>query len=309
MSSSKDPRLWKVLDRIKKVLELDEKDFAEFLQLRPNQYEKARSQNREVSARSIIALSKQINLGYDQIMTGSIDFRTLSKHFKGEKGVLPKKYSVAAFSKRRTSIYMMDFVEKHYGWEERLAILNRFQMNETLLSNPDEHINLRFPMDICDYLMQYKMAHDELIEIGMNSSKSGLSPIVAGKLKEAKWVGEVYEQMCYEILGKYYEQNYNYRLSNLNRDGCIFVGQPNPMAAELLRLKHVGNPAICLVRQGVIAAMPQLGGRPLSEVRKISCVHEGDAECRFEVRFMPDLGIGINRDVQGAQPLTAQFFH
>lgn len=278
------PSIWNVLERISHELNLGDAGMADLLELTAADYARKHDSRSELSVRAAMRLSERLDLSFDGLVTGRIDFRALAKHFNEERAFLPERYGRAAFSRRRTSIYMLEFIESMYGWKERAHVLRRLQLNETIFSEPDEDINILFAEDVCEYISRYRGGRRDLFQMGLSSSRSVKGGKVLDLLGAASSIKGVYELICY-VTERYFEENYCYQVTRAGPDGCEISGVPNPELLELLELDFAGGPAICEVRRGFTAAVPGYLGLPFASVRKTRCVHEGDPECLFQVDY------------------------
>jgi hypothetical protein len=219
-------------------------------------------------------------------MTGQIDYRTLAARILKGENLLPERYTKAAFSKRRTSIYMLEYVAGVFNEGHRQNILRHYQLNERIFQEPDAPINILFPMDVCEYLKKFRLMDNEALQsMGRSSSLAARFPTILKPMSELKSVKEIHELMCTELMEKYFEKNYFYRLIRASEKECVILGLPNPEVEELLGLKNAGTSAICSVRNGFASSFPNFIGLPYSRVRKTACVHNGDPECRFEINY------------------------
>jgi len=91
--------------------------------------------------------------------------------------------------------------------------------------------------------------------------------------------------MCTELLGKYFEKNYSYRLDKASKDRSVVIGLPNLEIEDQLGIKNAGSRAVCALRSGFGSSFPEYLNLPFAKVRKTACVHDGDTECRYEFDY------------------------
>ena len=109
------PDSWETLERIRITLLLSEKEMAERLDLTLKSYYKARAARKPLNAHNIFSLCESLGIGFAPVMQGNLDFKALAKHYFGDRDFLPEKYKQAAFSKRRTTLFILNHIEKNFG--------------------------------------------------------------------------------------------------------------------------------------------------------------------------------------------------
>ena len=198
---------------------------------------------------------------------------------------MPDRYRMAAFSRVRNSLFILDFVELHFGWRARAHLLQHFQMNEAIFSNADNLINFLFPSDLCDHLSKYFMTDDVLASIGSSSMKGPAVVPLVKELKGVKSVSELYERIFTDLMEKYFEESFAYQLTSLNQTECVFTCKPSPRLVAGLGENAIGGPATAFVRRGLAGGYPALLGLPAALVKQTASLHHGDKELRYEVDF------------------------
>ncbi len=279
------PNTWDVIDRISKTLKLSDRDLAEMLLSTDKELEQLKLRKKTLSADKIFSLAGRLDLSFDRVMSGKIDYQALTEHFWGNKNYLPEYYQKSAFSKRRTTLFILNYIEQNYGWRERLSILHHFQLNEAIFAKPDEMINFQFGSDLCSYLYRYKLGAREMANVGVQSFLSANSEQVKKELSDCESVGEIYERMCSSLIQKYFEKNFSYRVVKMSDSHCTVAAKPNPELAEVMENATIINPAISIARTGIAAAYPMILGLPSAEVKLSACLHQGDKETRYEIDF------------------------
>jgi len=280
------PNTWAVVERIRRTLKLSDAEIADMLLITPDDLKNLKERGKDISANRIFSLAERLNLGFDTIMSGQIDYQALHQHFSGNKTYLPERYQKAALSRRRTTLFILNYIEKNYGWRERLSILHHFQLNEAIFANPDEPISFQFASDLCEFLYRYKLGEAGLAQIGVESFLSANTVQVKQELADCSSVGEIYERMCSTLIHKYFERNFIYRVVKMDHERCTVSATPNSQLIEMLGSKSiVGNPATAIVRRGIAAAYPAILGLPTASVHQSACVYQGDREIRYEIDF------------------------
>ena len=279
------PNSWETLERIRVTLLLSHQQLADYLALTLKEYFRLRERQRPLSAINIFKLSDQLELGFAPIMEGKIDFKALAKHYFGDKDYLPEKYYVAAFSKRRSTLSILNHIEKKFGWTERAYVLRYFQLNEAVFVNPEREISFQFASDLCDYLYKYKFGEEGLSQMGVESFLSTNLDQVRKELGDCRNLGDIFVMMADELIPKYFEKNFIYQISGVKKHGCIITAKPNPEVMEMFHSKLIGNYATALAKRGIAAAWPRILGLPAALVTQEACIYHGDPEIRYRVNY------------------------
>lgn len=285
MSSKFLPNTWDVIERVGTTLGLDDTQLADMLQFTAKELEKHRREKKILSADKIFSLSDRLNVGFDRIVTGNIDYQALSQHYSGNQNFLPERYALAAFSRRRTTAFILNFIESMFGWKERLIILRHFQLNEAMFSNLDLPISFLFSSDLCEYLQRYKLGDRALSQMGVQSFLSSNTHQVKEELRDCADAGEIYERMCDSLIAKYFEKNFIYKIEKMNETSCTVSAKPSALLTETLDVKTIGNSATAIVRTGIAAAYPTILGLPPSIVKQSKCIYSGDDKIQYEIDF------------------------
>ena len=275
---------WNALHQIQHVLGIETGSIAEMMSLTESDFLKMKTSGEEPKVTSTMGLTRSLNIGFDTLMCGDIDYKALARQYYGKVDALPEKYAIGAFSRRRLAITVLDFVESRFGLARRALLLRRFQMNEAMLSNPDAEINLCLGGDMIDFLFKVHQDEEMISEIGEYSIVSNQDSPVAKHFSGATSPSEVYE-MAVDATSQYFEKNYQWRLKSMKRHGCVIAGKPNPELEGLFEKKYRMNPVACILRKGYFMSFPTYAGFQPSFAFKTACVCAGDPECVLEIQF------------------------
>ena len=279
------PTTWSVVDRIGRTLKLSDIELADMLSMTGIEFQKFKATKKDVSVDKLFSLAGRLNLSFDSIMSGRVDYQALQQHYLGNKTHLPERYQKAALGRRRTTLFVLNYIEENFGWEARLAILNHFQLNEAIFADPDEPIGFHFSADLCDFLYKYKLGQDAIAQIGLQSFLSTNTAQVKQELEECTSVAELYEKMCMVLVPKYFEKSFIYKIIRTGKNHCVLTAKPNPLLKELLKQKVIGNPATAMIRVGLAAAYPTILGLPPAKVKQTASIYQGDCDIRYEIDF------------------------
>jgi hypothetical protein len=277
--------LWEVIHRIQVTLNYNDFQMANMLQLLPTELERARQQKKDLSIKSAMSLSKQLNIGFEALITNQIDYKALVQHQAGNVCFIPKRYQCSALSRRRTVVNLLNYIEQKFGWEKKISLLRRFQMNESMFLAPNESINLCFSVDLAGEIFKYQKQESTLIEMGIHAANTHRHSPIGTSLSHARAVHEAFEMMFGGLLSEYVEKNFAWKLTKIHQYGCELEGRPNPDLKKDIPESYIQSQAGCLIRKGFIMSIPCYLNMPFATARKLSCVSQGDPSCRFEVLF------------------------
>ncbi|MCM2276784.1 MAG: hypothetical protein NDJ89_01755 [Oligoflexia bacterium] len=273
------------IERARVALKTSTRDWAELLSLTEKEYQEGLRGAREFPERSIEELAEHLGLTPENLRSGRIDFRALEKHAAGNLGYLPERYTDAAFSRRRTSSHLLEFLDIHYGWRARVRALRRFQLTEQTFADPDARIGFRFLVDLCEYLGEQGFGPSKLLRMGKFSAVVNYHGPLGQAFRRYRDAREAFEGCFTELIGRYYDENFDYRLLHLSDDRCLIEAVPSQRLRDALHANRVGGPGICALRMGAFASIPAYLGLPDAHVTERACIHRGDSRCLHEIDF------------------------
>lgn len=239
----------------------------------------------ELSETALLELSDFAELDPRAVLEGTVDFKALARHRAGDLGHIPEEFQAAARSRVRTSAHLLDFVEIGKGWRFRHKLLRRFQVTEAALSDPDRSISIRFLSRLCESLLSSGLTHEDLYQMGQYSVLTNSASEVGKKLKKLEGPKEVFEKVFTDLIGKYWDRNFDYRLLSLDSDQCVVEAAPSAEVADLLQQRLIGNSGTCASRGGTFSSLTGYLNLPLARVTETHCIHRGDPRCRYHIDF------------------------
>jgi hypothetical protein len=258
--------------------------WAEVLRLTASEYERLKQGHSELSTPSLFSLCQYVDLSVEAILLGNVDLKAVSERFSGNHDYLPDCYQVAAFSRRRTALYFLDFVESQHGWYWRNRILRHLQVSEALFKSPDSPVNIQFMTDMMGYLKKNGFRDEDFFNVGLNSrivNQNAPWAIELGRLGDP---AQAFESLILDLMSQV-ERNSTYQITRLGEGQCRVESKSNVDVASALGLKHVSSREGCFQRAGALACVPGYQNLPLARVTETRCEHLGDSVCRFEVDF------------------------
>ena len=272
------------LERIRQGLGIDLALWSELLGISPQSYKEAVATGRPVPLCALEAVTHYLGLSLEILIRGEIDYPALFARFNGHLGTLPERYSTGAFSRKRTSINVLAYVEQMYGWTESQHILRLLQVNEAAFGNPEEWINVNFLADLLALLKKRGATRESLRAMGSFSAVTNRRTRLGEVMGQAHGVHDLYETMIDRAAGLY-DVNCNYWIESMEADGCVIAAVPNPDVQDAIGSKVIGNREVCEAKEGVFASAPCYIGHAHSAVSEEKCVHRGDPHCAFHVQF------------------------
>ena len=279
------PDPWITLAKIQQVLGWSDEELSERLGLDPKRMLMLRVQKKTPSVHSMGQLVSEIGLSLETIVTGKIDFQALSAHTSGNLFYLPERYSHVAFSKRRTSISLLSYLEDHFGWETKKHVMNHLQVNEAIFSDPEAPISFYFPFDLTSYLIQIGFATETIRRMGAYSVVSNQNSPLAKLMASFGGPRNLYERVFSDVVGKSFDRNYDYRLMSLGEDDCVVEGVFSQELKDSLKEEKPGSRLACEVRAGGFSSLTGYLRLPHSKIVEESCVYHGDASCQYRITF------------------------
>lgn len=273
---------------LRDALDYSDPEWADYLGLSSSQYRKFRDGSWDLPVNALYSLSKNAKLDLKALLEGEINLSQLARENALKKASdfrLPDKYATSAFSKRLSSINILDCVEEFFGWRLRFQALKRLGISEAAFLDPNKRINIQFLADLCRVLKESGMNEKSITALGAHSVITYMDTPIGKQLARYKTLPSVYEKLFEDLIGKYLERNFFYRLLSLSDTECVIEGRPNAELQEAFHTEKVGNQYFCMTKVGVASSVPGYLGLPFSKVKETKCIHRGDPACWFHVDY------------------------
>lgn len=277
-------RLWKILERIRVETGWSHQDLAGRLSLTLRQYHKNRAKAREVSASSLLNLSRELSLDMESLAYGKIDFLAFARQFHGDREYLPDRYSIGALSRRRSSVHLLKYADDSFGKEVTDEILRKLQVSRLVFDRPDDLISIHFPTDFCNSIHTMGVSPRFFVKMGVFSQEINRTTLIGEKLRGCSSLDAAYDLQVNQLM-KLYERNYKYHLKTVSKYVVAVEGAESEEVRDLLKVKHVGSPLTCLLKVGLANSIPRFFDLPEASTQETHCVHLGDSYCRFLINF------------------------
>jgi hypothetical protein len=287
MDQESQTEFWQTLNTIQESLNLDAKSFAGLMEFDEKEFHSYRLANKEPVVTKVMALSKALNIGFDELYTNTFDVKTLVNQFYGSQTQMPEKYQRAALSKRRMSYAMLDFIEARFGWQKRALLLRRLQMHESMYENLDAPISGEIGYDILTFLVSQSQTPEIVSELGEYSLNTHRRTAMGRALSRARSASEGYELALNEIIPRYFNKYDCWKLIHSDHHSCEVITTPNHEALldQGVNLSHFVNPTVCRLNLGYLRTFPAYAGFSSGRVKKTACVNEGHSACRYEISY------------------------
>jgi len=255
------------------------------LELTLAEFQRLRETRDAPPATACILLADHLHLRLDALMAGRIDFAALERQINGGGDALPERFSVGTFSRRRTSLHLIDYCDRNLGWAFTDRMLKTLQLRRAAFTNPDDMICMRAPVDLSDIIGQVTGDMKLLFNAGANSLKVNKNSPFADTIRKSGSIRRAYELLFTELMGFFDARNHVYRVTHIDDSSCTFESTCHDELTDTLQVSKVGSTYTCATRAGVAAAVAGFLGAPLPYVVESLCQHRGDPVCRFHIHY------------------------
>lgn len=280
-----DPLIRVFIKRTRDALGLEEEEISDQMQVSHPLYKKIMSGQSSVSIHSLKNLADNYNLSLEAIKQDKVDYETLLEHKKGNLDFIAKKYTIGAYSKRRTVTNFLDYIKNFIGYELFEEVERYFQLNHEIYSNQDGYINIHFFEDIYTYVKErHHFTEKMFYDIGRYNIVTNKNTVFAKSLRELDSPSQLFEHFMLNLINLI-ENNSTYEVISLSESMCVVESTASEKVKDELKVKRIGSRETCIYRAGALAVVPSYISFPEAIVRETKCVHRGDAVCRFEIDY------------------------
>ena len=224
-----------------------------------------------------------LNLSPEALYDKKIDIKTLKDHLKGNLKSIPKKYSHYRCSKVRTCSTIFESLE-NYNPHISSKLMRYFQINNEILEDKDDFIGSALAIDIYDYLLKKKCPSKFFFDLGRECALEFKKSTLTSSLPLKKHSKDLYGTFFSELTS-IVEKNQDYKIISKNTRRMILSHKIKDETKELLNIDSYGGPSMCEHIRGWFSAFMQFNSPDDAKVTKLSCVHQGDEDCRYEIDY------------------------
>ena len=278
---------WRSLEEVQDTLAWNDQEIANKLSLSLDTFVERKKSLSDLPASSLLSLSSALGLDPETLAYGKFDRPSLREAANlALSQRLPERYSLGAFSRRRTSLHLLKFTDDHFGSRATFSLLKKLQVRRDFFNSPDDFINIQFLADACNHLKSLGLPEERFHWIGMRSAVVNQNSLLAEELRKAKTVTDALDLQINHLV-HFYDRNYRYWVKHLSSNACIFACVEQEEVQEAMSTRRIGSKLTCLTRVGVSSAITTLLKLPFAPVKKLSCVHEGDSCCQYFIDLAP----------------------
>ncbi len=281
--------LIETLIRLQSISNFNDTEWLELLQISWKNYQQFKMGCFNLSNHSLIQLSEYFNISSESIINNNIDFKKLAILIEPSSPGIADYYMVAPFSRRRTTITSINYLEENYGWRLKQDVLKIFKIKESALLDPFEPVSMRLISEICKYLHTRQFNEIDFFKMGAYTVKGNQNSILSRTLARAESVQELYHDLI-NVMMPLFETNSDYSYTQINQFEGLLTMKSIKEVASQLGVKHLGNEHICQLKRGFCASAPSYMGLPYANVTHTACEHLGDQKCVFKIDLKPCLG-------------------
>lgn len=267
-------------NKIKDYLCLDDHHLRNLMSVSQQEYHSFQNDFSKAPPWAMHSLAVRLGITMENILTGHIDYEALGQHFRGNLTYLPKKYQVYKESRFRTISNLLENIEPNY----KSIILNKLQLNEAHMEAPNDKVCGLALID----------TQREMRRLGLSlSSIESFGYLSAMKYKDLLFYDDptkdisprkLYETVINKINDEL-ERNMNYIIDKESHQSIQLKVTTREELQDNLHIKHFGSIEHCANIQGWMAGILKFKKQNQGSVKKLSCVHQGDEHCLFEVDY------------------------
>ena len=269
------------LERLQALSQLSKNEWLDLLGLSWKKYYQFKIGFSEFPSSSLHEISKHFSISEESLAQGKVNFAELEAKLSNTDA-LPEKYTVGAYSRRRTSITSVEYLEKAYGWRLKYDVLNHFHMSAATLQDPFATISMQMITDMAEYLKTRQFKSADFFRMGLYSSEGNRYGLVGKICSEMENLEQLYSVFFNKMIF-IFEKNCSYNYQQITEKTGLLMMTSSPDIAAELKVKHLGSKSICELKAGLIASVPSYMGLNNATVTHFTCEHSGDDACRFHI--------------------------
>lgn len=279
---SSGPIMVDTLERLRSISYFSESDWLEFLGISWNFHQKFKMGLAPLPDHCLDKICHLFKIEAQDLEKQNLNFKELAVRMENKDSAISDYYMVAPYSRRRTTITTIDYLEQAYGWKLKQDILEHFNIKESALLNPYASISIRFITEMCEYLKTRQFKQDDFVKMGLYSAVGNKNSLLGKTFLQMQSVQDILHYLINEMT-PLFETNSTFLYTQISDTEGIMTAKSNPDIAHELNVQSVGSEATCWIKSGICASAPTYIGLPAAKVTLISCEHRGDDICRYHI--------------------------
>lgn len=278
--------LHKTVHRIQSTLDLDDQSYSEYLRLSETTLKKIKRGRTTYSIENIHSLCSRLDLSFDRVLQGEIDFPSLEKQFHGNISTLPERYlnPQHQLGKARAIIGLFDYLDIYYGEDYTRSIRRWLQFRSTALTDPLTPVSPLILIDALKKLEEDGIKDKRVLLTGTHNLIINGNTLFGRILSKKPNPSELYRSIHEELLG-YYDQLFDYRLLRLSPNDCLIEVKMKDQTKDLFSTHVLGGRSVCLYKQGVYISCVGNIQEPLAKIKESECMYKGAPRCVYQLSW------------------------
>ena len=234
---------------------------------------------------SIFELCGELHLDPRNLIEGNIDFELLERQHFGDATAIPDRFTRCAFSRRRTTQRLVNFLDQFGSPEATDAALRKLQIRRAAFSDPNAPTNVLLSVELTKELTRQGATPGIFRELGYQSARSKSYAVISEQIKRCGSISEAFDLRVNHLAEKLEDGNCVYRLLSMNHGEAKIEVREKKSVLDALNVRHLGDLFTCALKTGTLAAVTTYLGLPASKVTETHCVHRGDPACILVANF------------------------
>lgn len=274
--------IWNSISEIQNICGLIDYDIAEILNVPTLEFKSKKSALSDLTSFEVLKIAEAFELDIWHLINNDFDHQIVKDRFDGKRNTLSSRYTENPFSKKRTQVNILNYLEENY-FSLADSCYKRFQLNEECFENQDDVISIKFLEDLCDYLQSKKFSYEEFYKMGTNSYEVNKNSPMADVLKKCRSIPELY-QFIAEGMSESYDLNFKYQIDSIS-SGVVKVTEiPSEKSLEANKGK-VGNYTSTVIKSGVIASLPKFINKEEADISITKSAYHDSKYTQFTIEY------------------------
>lgn len=278
----REKRLIYFLQKIKKALNLSEKQFLDYLQVSEDEYNKLLSNSSQFPVDKLLGFAEKVGVDLKSIVSESVDIEILAKRFSGDKSSISSKLLDNDNSNRvhlKSIKTILDFLSM-ISASKHESMLKKYQLCESSLGL-DVNVKWNFLDELYKDIGQ-ALGPNEVIEIGKLSFLRAIEKIEVPHIDRDSFSKK--DILLYVVNGilKKYDHLWSNQIIKLTENICILRSK---IVESNNKYDNFGSKQICHHKIGFALGALDYFSFTYDRWEILRCVHDGDESCDVALHF------------------------